>query len=88
MSIGTFIYGAGGRGFGVTGRGRTGSNLVIDKDRSQTEVVLSSTAGTECDMDWKTSLARHAWSILHAALYHVLGSVSAGHLYGIVVIWF
>jgi len=32
MSMGTPIDGVGGRGFGVTRRGRTGDNLVTDKD--------------------------------------------------------
>jgi len=42
------------------------------------ETVLSGAEGAERDMDWKASFARRAWSILLAALYHSLGSVSAG----------
>jgi len=44
----------------------------MDKGGGQVEAVLSSVEGAERDMDWKASLARHAWSILHAALYHAL----------------
>jgi len=51
MSIGTPIDGAGGRDFGVTGRGRMESNLVTDKGGNRMEAVLSSMAGAECDMD-------------------------------------
>jgi len=41
MSIGTFIDGVGGGGFGVTERGAIGDNLATDKGRGQTETVLS-----------------------------------------------
>jgi len=78
----------GGGGFEGTGRGGTGGNLATDKSKGWVEAVLSSAEGVEHDMDWKASLVRCVWSILCAALYHVLGLVSAGHLYGIVVIWF
>jgi len=88
MSIGTPIDRVGDRGFRVTRRSRTGGNLAPDKGGSWVEAVLSSVEGVEREMDWKASLARHTWSILHAALYHVLGSVLASCLYGIVAIWF
>jgi len=51
-------------------------------------MVLGDVEGAERDMDWKASLARHAWLILRAALYYVSGSVPAGHLYSMVAIWF
>ena len=41
-SIGIPIDGAGGRGFGVTGRGGTGGNLATDKGKGQAETVLGS----------------------------------------------
>jgi len=85
-SIGTLIDGVGGRGFGVTGRGRAGGNLATDKGGSQVEMVLSGAEGVECDMDWKVSFARRAWSILHTAMYHASRSVSAGLPYGMVAI--
>jgi len=88
MSIGTPIDRVGGGGFGVTRRDGTEGNLVTDKGGSQAEAVLSSVAGTECNIDWKASLARCTWSILHATLYHASGSVLAGCSYGIVAIWF
>ena len=56
--------GAGSRGFGMTGRGRMGGNLTTDKGRGRVETVLGNTEGTECNTDWKVSLASHAWSIL------------------------
>jgi len=51
MSIVTPIDGVGGRGFRVTGRGRTGGNLAMDNGRGQAEAVLGSAEGTECDTD-------------------------------------
>ena len=60
----------------------------MDIDRGQVETVLDSAEGVECNMNWKASLARYAWSILYAALYYASELVSAGHLYGIVAIWF
>jgi len=46
-SIGTLIDGVGGRGFGVTGRGTTGGNLVMDKGGGQAETVLGGVEGAE-----------------------------------------
>jgi len=51
MSIGIPIDGAGGGGFGVTRRGRTGDNLITDKGRDRTEAVLSGADGAEYDTD-------------------------------------
>jgi len=76
--MGTPIDGVVGRGFGVTGGGRARGNLATDNGRGWAETVLSDAEGAERDTDWKASFARHAWSILYAALYHVSGSVSAG----------
>ena len=50
-SIGIPIDGAGGRGFGVTGRGGTGGNLATDKGKGQAETVLDSVEGVERDTD-------------------------------------
>ena len=86
--MGTPIDGAGSRGFGATKRGRTEGSLAADKGGDQAEMVLGDVKGAERDTDWKALLVRCAWSILYAALYHVLGLVSAGHPYGMVVIWF
>jgi len=86
--MGTPIDGAGGGGFGATRRRGTGGSLATDKGGGRAEMVLGNAEGAERDTDWKASLARHAWSILQAALYHVSGSVSVGHPYGIVAIWF
>jgi len=65
-----------------------GGSLAADKGRGRAETVLGNAEGVERDTDWKALLARHAWSILCAALYHTSGSVSVGRLYGIVAIWF
>jgi len=65
--------------FRVTGGGRVRGNLAKGNGGGWAETVLSDVEGVECDTDWKASFARHAWSILHAALYHVSGLVSAGH---------
>jgi len=67
-------------GFGITGGGGARGNLATDNGGGRVETVLSKIEGTEHDTDWKALFARHAWSILLAALYHVLGSVSAGRL--------
>jgi len=74
----TPIDGAVGGGFGMTGGGGARDNLAADNGRGWAETVLSKAEGAERDTDWKASFARHAWSILLAALYHALGSVSAG----------
>jgi len=51
MSIGTPIDGAGGRGFGVTGRGGAGGNLTTDIEGGWAETVLVGPEGVEHDMD-------------------------------------
>ena len=51
MSMGTPIDGVGGRGFGVTGRERTGGSLATDKGGSRAEAVLVGAEGAECDTD-------------------------------------
>jgi len=76
--MGTPIDGAVGRGFRITGGGRARGSLAVDNGGGGVETVLSEAEGAEHDTDWKTSFARHAWSILLVALYHVSGSVSAG----------
>jgi len=78
MSMGTPIDRVVGGGFGVTGGGRVRGNLAMDNGGGQAETVLSVAEGAKRDMDWKASFVRRAWSILHAALYHASGSVSAG----------
>jgi len=75
--MGTPIDGVVGRGFGVTGGGGTRGNLATDNGGGRAETVLSAAEGVERDTDWKASFARRSWSILHAALYHTSGSVSA-----------
>ena len=78
--MGTPIDGAVSGGFAMTGGGGVRGNLAADNGGGQVETVLSDAEGAECDMDWKASFARCAWSILLAALYHTSGSVSAGRL--------
>jgi len=45
------IDGAGGGGFGVTGRSRTGGNLATDKGEGWAETVLGGAEGVERDTD-------------------------------------
>jgi len=78
--MGTLIDRVVSGGFGATGGGGTRGNLVMDNGGGWTETVLSTVEEAEHNTDWKASFARRAWSILHAALYHALGSVSAGCL--------
>jgi len=75
--MGTPIDGVVGGGFGVTGGGRARGNLATDNGGGRAEIVLSAAEGAERDTDWKALFARRAWLILHAALYHASGSVSA-----------
>jgi len=77
--MGTPIDRAVGGGFRMTGGGGARGSLAADNGGGQAETVLSEAEGVERNTDWKASFARHAWSILLAALYHTLGSVSAGH---------
>ena len=64
----------------MTGGGGARGNLAADNGGGRAETVLSEAEGGERDTDWKASFARHAWSILLAALYHASGLVSAGCL--------
>jgi len=75
--MGTPIDGVVGRGFGVTGGSGARGNLVTGNGGGRVEMVLSNAEGAKHDTDWKASFARHAWSILCAALYHTSGLVSA-----------
>jgi len=50
-SIGISIDGAGGGGFGVTRRGKTGGNLATDKGEGRAEIVLGSTEEMKRDTD-------------------------------------
>jgi len=77
--MGTLIDGVVGKGFRVTRGGRVRGNLVTDNGGDWAETVLSDAEGAERDTDWKALFARRVWSILHAALYHALGSMSAGY---------
>jgi len=76
--MGTPIDRAVGGGFTMTGGGGARGNLAADNGGGWAETVLSDAEGVEHDIDWKASFARCTWSILLAALYHALGSVSAG----------
>jgi len=77
--MGTPIDRAVGRGFGTTGGGGARGNLAADNGGGRAETVLIEVEGAERNTDWKASFVRCTWSILLVALYHVSGSVSAGH---------
>jgi len=49
--MGTLIDGAGGRGFGATGKGEMGDSFVADKGGGQMKTVLSGVEGAEYDTD-------------------------------------
>jgi len=51
MSIETSIDKVGSGGFGVTGRGKTGGNLTMNKGGDWAEAVLSSAEGAKHDID-------------------------------------
>ena len=51
MSMGTPIDRVGSRGFGMTGRGKTGGNLVTDKGGGWAKMVLSGAEGAERDTE-------------------------------------
>jgi len=78
--MGTPIDRVVGRGFGITRGGGARGNFATDNGGGQAKMVLSEAEGAECNIDWKASFARCAWSILLAALYYASGSVSAGRL--------
>ena len=50
-SIGIPIDGAGGGGFGVTGRSGAGGSLATDKGEGRAETVLGGAEGAERDTD-------------------------------------
>jgi len=77
--MGTPIDRAVGGGFGTTGGGGARGNLAADNGGGRAETVLIEVEGAERNTDWKASFVRCTWSILLVALYHVSGSVSAGH---------
>ena len=88
MSMGIPPDGIGGDrgGLGRTeGRAARGEQS-IDKGVGQVGVEHAGVTVVDQSMDWNTSFANCAWSILWAAAYQASRSVLAGRLKGMVVI--
>jgi len=87
-SIGIPLDGA-GKDRGGLGRmqGRAaGGERSTEKGVGRAEVKHAEVTVVNQSMDWNTSFANHAWLIFWAAAYQASGSVSVGHLKGIVAI--
>jgi len=80
--------GAGGGGGGLDGTegGATGGEQSTEKEVGRVGAECAEVTVVDQSMDWNTSFASHAWSILRAAAYQASGLVSAGRPKGIVAI--
>ena len=88
MSMGIPPDGA-GRGGGSLGRtegGATRGEQSTKKGVGQAGAEHAGVTVVDRSVDWNTSFANHAWSILWAAAYQASGSVFAGRPKGIVAI--
>jgi len=78
-----------GRGGGSLGRieGRAaGGKQSTEKGVGQAGAERVGVTVIDRSMDWNTSFANHAWSILQAAAYQASRSVSTSHPKGMVAI--
>jgi len=78
--------GRGGGGLGRTEGRAAGGERSTEKGVGRARVECAGVTVVDQSMDWNASFANCAWSILRAAVYQASGSVSAGHLKGIVAI--
>jgi len=86
--MGTPLDGAGrGRGGlgGIEG-GAAGGERSTEKGVGRAGAERAGVTVVNWSVDWNTSFANRAWSILQAAAYQASGSVSAGRPKGIVAI--
>jgi len=86
--MGTLLDGAGGgRGGlgGTEGRAAEGDRST-EKGVGRARAERAGVMVVDQSMNWNTSFANCAWSILQAAVYQASGSVSAGRLKGIIAI--
>ena len=71
---------------GIEGRAGWGEqNIKRGVNQERTERVRAEVV--DQSIDWKTSFANHAWSILWVAVYQASRSVPIGHPKGMVAIW-
>jgi len=76
----------GGGGLGRMEGGAAGGEQSTEKGIGRVRAEHAGVTVIDRSMDWNASFANHTWSILQAAAYQASGSVSAGHLKGMVVI--
>ena len=79
--MGTSPDGAGGGGGGLGGMegGAAGEERSTEKGVGRARAERAGVTVVDRSMNWNTSFANHAWSILQAAAYQASGSVSACH---------
>jgi len=86
--MGIPLDGAGRGGGGLDGMegGVTGGERSTEKGVGRVGVECAGVTVVDRSVDWNTSFASRAWSILRAGAYQTSGSVSAGRPKGIVAI--
>jgi len=86
--MGTPLDGAGGDRGGLGGieGGAAGGERSTEKGVGRAGAERAGVTVVDWSVDWNTSFANRAWSILQAAAYQASGSVSAGRPKGIVAI--
>jgi len=86
--MGTPLDGAGGGRGGLGGieGGAAGGERSTEKGVGRAGAERAGVTVVNWSVDWNTSFANRAWSILQAAAYQASGSVSAGRPKGIVAI--
>jgi len=70
--------GGGGGGLGRTEGGTAGGEQSTEKGVSRVGAERAGVMVVNWSIDWNTSFANYAWSILRAAAYQASGSVSVG----------
>jgi len=78
--------GRGGGSLGGTEGRAAGGKQSTEKGVGQAEAEHVGVTVIDWSMDWNTSFANYAWSILQAAVYQASRSVSTGHPKGMVAI--
>jgi len=78
--------GGGGGGLGRMEGGATGGERSTEKGIGRARAERAGVMVVDQSVDWNTSFANCAWSILWAAAYQASGSVSAGRPKSIVAI--
>ena len=86
--MGTPLDGAGGGRGGLGGieGGAAGGERSTEKGVGRAGAERAGVTVVNWSVDWNTSFANRAWSILQAAAYQASGSVFAGRPKGMVVI--